>query len=148
LCLLYENPIKLPSKGDSSLNGPRHSLMLGANHSLCVIGVGFQLYGQLKKSPHDSTGVLGSTAVLTASQATRLSKGSSVTVRDERVPYGSYYSEGSLEWILKTVLFFLDFYLICFGCSLDIHCKGTPPSQPLNSMTTLRSYSSLFTSDT
>ena len=27
-------------------------------------------------------------------------------------------------------------------------CKGTPPSQPLNSMTTLRSYPSLFTSDT
>ena len=60
--------------------------MLGANHSLRVIEVGFQLYGQLKKSPHDSTGVLGSTAVSTASQATRLGKGSSVTVRDERVP--------------------------------------------------------------
>ena len=28
------------------------------------------------------------------------------------------------------------------------HCKGTSPSQPLNSMTTLRSYFSLFTSDT
>ena len=52
--------------------------MLGANHSLCVIGVGFQLYGQLKKSSHDSMGVLGSTAVLMASQATRLGKGSSV----------------------------------------------------------------------
>jgi len=59
--------------------------MLGANHSLRVIGVGFQLYGQLKKSPHDSTGVLGSTAVSMASQATRLGKGSSVTARDERV---------------------------------------------------------------
>jgi len=78
LCLLYENSIKLLLKGDSSLNEPRHLLMLGANHSLCVIGVGFQLYGQLKKSSHDSIGVLGSTAVLMASQATRLGKGSSV----------------------------------------------------------------------
>jgi len=86
LCLLYENPIKLPSKEDSSLNGPRHSLMLGANHSLCVIGVGFQLYSQLKKSPHNSTGVLGSTAILMVSQATRLSKGSSVMAQDGRVP--------------------------------------------------------------
>jgi len=60
--------------------------MLGANHSLQVIGIGFKLYGQLKKSPHDSTGVLGSTAVLMASQATRLGKGSSVMARDERVP--------------------------------------------------------------
>ena len=58
-----------------------HLLMLGANHSLWVIGVSFQLYGQLKKSPHDGTGVLGSTAVLTASQATRLGKGSSVMVK-------------------------------------------------------------------
>jgi len=54
--------------------------MLGANHSLWVIGVSFQLYSQLKKSPHDGTGVLGSTAVSTASQATRLDKSSSVTV--------------------------------------------------------------------
>ena len=46
---------------------------------LWVIGVGFQLYGQLKKSPHDGIGVLDSTAVLMASQATRLGKGSSVT---------------------------------------------------------------------
>jgi len=60
--------------------------MLGANHSLQVIGVGFQLYGQLKKSLHNGTGVLGSTAVSMVSQATRLSKGSSVTARDERVP--------------------------------------------------------------
>ena len=30
----------------------------------------------------------------------------------------------------------------------NIHCKGTPPSQPLNGMTTLQSYSSLFTSNT
>ena len=60
--------------------------MLGANHLLCVIGVGFQLYGQLKKSPHDGTGVLGSIAVSTVSQATRLGKGSSVMSRDECVP--------------------------------------------------------------
>jgi len=60
--------------------------MLGANHSLQVIGVGFQLYSQLKKSPHDGTGVLGSTAVSTVSQATRLGKGSSVTVQDEHMP--------------------------------------------------------------
>ena len=61
-------------------------LTLGANHSLQVIGVGFQLYGQLKKSPHDGTGVLGSSTVSTASQATRLGKGSSVTAQDEHVP--------------------------------------------------------------
>ena len=72
--------------GRLKLNGLGHSLTLGANHSLQVIGVSFQLYGQLKKSPHDSMGVLGSTAVSTASQATRLGKGSSVTARDERVP--------------------------------------------------------------
>ena len=86
MCLLYENSIKLLSKGDSSLNRPGHLLMLGANHSLRVIGVSFQLYGQLKKSPHDSTGVLGSTAVSMVSQATRLGKGSSVTAQDEHVP--------------------------------------------------------------
>jgi len=38
----------------------------------------------LKKSPHDVTGVLGSSAVSTVSQTTRLGKGSSVTMRDER----------------------------------------------------------------
>jgi len=83
LCLLYENSIKLPSKGDSSLNRSGHLLMLGANHSLRVIGVGFQLYSQLKKSLHNSMGVLGSTAISTASQATRLNKSSSVIVRDK-----------------------------------------------------------------
>ena len=60
--------------------------MLGANHSLHVIGVSFQLYSQLKKSPHDGTGVLGSSAVSTAGQTTRLGKSSSVTVRDEHMP--------------------------------------------------------------
>ena len=58
--------------------------MLGVNSLLRVIGVGFQLYGQLKKSSHDITGVLGSAAVSMASQATRLGKDSSVTTRDER----------------------------------------------------------------
>jgi len=60
--------------------------MLGANHLLRVIGVGFQLYSQLKKSLHNGTGVLDSTAVLMASQATRLGKGSSVTAQDKRMP--------------------------------------------------------------
>jgi len=73
-------------KGRLKLNGLGHSLTLGANHSLQVIGAGFQLYSQLKKSPHNGTGVLGSTAISTASQATRLDKGSSVTARDEHVP--------------------------------------------------------------
>ena len=77
---------KTSLEGRLKLNGLGHSLMLGANHSLRVIGVGFQLYSQLKKSPHDGTGVLGSTAVSTASQATRLGKSSSVTAQDERVP--------------------------------------------------------------
>jgi len=68
------------------LNGLGHSLTLGANHLLQVIEVGFQLYSQLKKSPHDGTEVLGSTAVSRASQAIRLGKDSSVTVQDEHVP--------------------------------------------------------------
>ena len=40
MCLLYENSIKLPLKGDLSLNRLGHSLMLGANHLLYVFGVG------------------------------------------------------------------------------------------------------------
>ena len=59
--------------------------MLGVNYLLHVIGVGFQLYGQLKKSPHDGMGVLGSSAVSMASQTTRLDKGCSVMTRDERM---------------------------------------------------------------
>jgi len=74
---------KLSLDRNSSPNGLRHLLMLGVNSSLCVIGVGFQLYGQLKKSPHDVTGVLGSSAVLMANQTTRLGKGSSITTRDK-----------------------------------------------------------------
>jgi len=83
--------------------------MLGVNSLLHVIGVGFQLYGQLKKSPHDGTGVLGSSTILTASQTTRLDKGSSVTMRDERTSWRSYYGEIYLEWILKYVI------IISFG---------------------------------
>jgi len=59
--------------------------MLGVNSLLRIIGVGFQLYGQLKKSLYDGMGVLGSSAVSTTSQTTRLGKGSSVTTRDEHV---------------------------------------------------------------
>jgi len=83
--------------------------MLGVNSSLHVIGVGFQLYGQLKKNPHNSTGALGSSAVSTASQTTRLGKSSSVMTRDEHVSWRSYYSEIYLEWILKYVI------IISFG---------------------------------
>ena len=64
---------------NSSPNRLGHLLMLGVNSLLHVIGVGFQLYDQLKKSPHDSMGVLGSSAILMASQATRLDKDSSIT---------------------------------------------------------------------
>ena len=67
------------------------------------------MYGQLKKSPHDSTGVLGSSAVSTVSQATRLGKGSSVTTQDERVSQRSYSGEIYLEWILKY------FIIVSFG---------------------------------
>ena len=84
LASFSNNPPKLSLDGNSSPNGLGHSLTLGVNSSLRVIGVGFQLYGQLKKSPHDVTGVLGSSAVLTASQTTRLGKDSSVMMRDER----------------------------------------------------------------
>jgi len=78
--------------------------MLGVNSLLHVIRVGFQLYNQLKKSPHDGTGVLGSSAILMASQTTRLGKGSSVMTRDERMSWRSYYSEIYLKWILKYVI--------------------------------------------
>jgi len=57
--------------------------MLEVNCLLRVIGVSFQLYGQLKKSPHDGVGVLGSSAISIASQTTKLGKGSSVTIQDE-----------------------------------------------------------------
>ena len=77
--LLSKNPPNLSLDGNSSPNGLGHSLVLGVNSSLCVIGVSFQLYGQLKKSPHDGTEVLGSSAVSLANQTTRLGKGSSVT---------------------------------------------------------------------
>jgi len=54
--------------------------VLEANPSLCVFGVGFQLYSQLKYSLHESIGVLDSTAVLMVSQTTRLDKDSSIIV--------------------------------------------------------------------
>jgi len=62
-----------------------HLLILGVNSLLHVIRVGFQLYSQLKKNLHNGTGVLGSSAVLTASQTTRLGKSSSITTRDEHI---------------------------------------------------------------
>ena len=65
--------------------------------------------------------VLGSIAVSTASQATRLGKGSSVTAQDEHMPQGSYYSKGSLEWILK--IFLLSQVSIKY--ILDIHWTST-----------------------
>jgi len=79
----FKNPQNLSLNGNSSPNGLGHLLMLEVNSSLHVIGVGFQLYGQLKKSSHDGMGVLGSSAVSMVSQATGLGKGSSVTTRDE-----------------------------------------------------------------
>jgi len=77
--LLSKNPPNLSLDRNLSPNGLGHLLMLGVDSSLYVIEVSFQLYGQLKKSPHDSTEVLGSSAVSTVSQTTRLGKGSSVT---------------------------------------------------------------------
>jgi len=75
---------------------------------LCVIGVGFQLYSQLKKSPHDGMGVLGSSAVLTASQTTRLGKGSSAMTQDKHMSKRSQYGEIYLEWIhINSLLSFL-----------------------------------------
>jgi len=84
LVSLPKNPPKLSLNRNSSPNGLGHSLTLKVNSSLCVIGVGFQLYGQLKKSPHDITGVLGSFAISTVSQTTRLGKGSSVTMMGDQ----------------------------------------------------------------
>ena len=81
--------------------------MLGVNSSLCVIGVGFQLYGQLKKSPHNSMGVLGSSAVLTASQTTRLGKGSSVTMRDNACLGDSITVRSTSSGFLNMLLSFL-----------------------------------------
>jgi len=76
LASFLKNLSKFSLDGNSSPNGLGHSLMLGVNSSLHVIGAGFQLYGQLKKSPHDVMGVLGSFAV-------KLGKGGSVTMRDK-----------------------------------------------------------------
>jgi len=83
--LLYflKNPLHLSLDGNSSPNRLGHSLTLEVNSSLRVIGVGFQLYGQLRKNPHNSMGVLGSSVVSTASQTTRLGKGSSIMARDK-----------------------------------------------------------------
>ena len=67
--------------------------MLGVNSLLCVIGVGFQLYGQLKKSPHNGTEVLGNSAISMASQTTRLGKGSSVMTQDKCASKRAYYGE-------------------------------------------------------
>ena len=78
--------------------------MLGANHLLCVFGIGFQLYSQLKKSLYDGMEVLGRSVVLMASQTTRLGKSSSVMVQDKHMPERSNYSEIDLEWILKILL--------------------------------------------
>jgi len=77
--LLSKNPPKLFLNRNSSPNGLGHSLTLGVNSSLRVIGVGFQLYGQLKESSHNGMGVLGSSAVSMVNQTTRLGKDSSVT---------------------------------------------------------------------
>jgi len=79
--LLSKNLPNLSLDGNSSPNGLGHLLTLGVNSSLHVIRVSFQLYSQLKKSPYDSTGVLGSFAVSTASQTTRLGKGNSVMIK-------------------------------------------------------------------
>ena len=77
---------KTSLEGRLKLNGLGHLLILGANYSLWVIEVSFQLYSQLKKSPHNGTGVLGSTAVSMVSQATRLDKSSSIMAWDECMP--------------------------------------------------------------
>jgi len=84
--LFSKNWPKLSLDRNSSPNRLGHSLTLEVNSLLRVIGVSFQLYGQLKKSPYNGTGVLGSSTVLTASQTTRLGKGSSVTTRNKPVP--------------------------------------------------------------
>jgi len=43
-------------------------------------------------------------AILMVSQTTRLGKGSSVIMQDERASWRSYYGEIYLEWILKYVI--------------------------------------------
>ena len=93
-----------PSNSNPSPNRLGHLLMLGANHLLCVFGIGFQLYSQLKKSLYDGMEVLGRSVVLMASQTTRLGKSSSVMVQDKHMPERSNYSEIDLEWILKILL--------------------------------------------
>jgi len=49
--------------------------MLEANNLLCIFGVGFQLYGQLKQSLHKGAEVLGRSAVSMASQTTTITNG-------------------------------------------------------------------------
>ena len=72
----FKNPQNLSLNRNLSPNGLGHFLTLGVNYLLCVFGVGFQLYDQLKESPHDGMRVLGSSAILTASQTTRLGRNS------------------------------------------------------------------------
>lgn len=72
--------------------------MLEANPSLCVFGVGFQLYSQLKYSLHESIGVLDSTAVLMVSQTTRLDKDSSIIVWDEQYIFEIQLGKSILKW--------------------------------------------------
>ena len=76
-----------------------------------------------------------------------------------------------MKFSFNSIYYLYNYYMVCvllfhghhvmslcdiLTCDCDIYyvtlfytyCKGTSPSQPLNSMTTLRSYLSLFTSDT
>jgi len=46
---------------------------------------------------HKVIGVLGITAISTASQATRLGKDNSVMVQDKYVPLRSYYGKSTLK---------------------------------------------------
>ena len=54
-----------------------------------------------EEEPTQWHGILGSSAVSTANQTTRLGKGSSVMMQDKRASWRFYYGEIYLEWILK-----------------------------------------------
>jgi len=65
------------------------------------------LYSQLKKSLYDGIEVLGKSAVLTASQTTRLGKGSSVTMQDKCAIRDPIIVRLTLSGFLKSLLQFL-----------------------------------------
>ena len=107
--------------------------MLGVNSLLHVIGVSFQLYSQLKKSPHDGTGVLGSSAVSMVSQTTRLDnvRGPLTHMTPERPPLPPNIISLCSSWLPKNGM----------QGHFSIYCRLFPSGASSNSLRNLLEYS-------